>query len=616
MDKLRSFLSGRRLAIIAIFLAIPFVFFGSSSFSTSFSNFGKVNGLTVTSFDVNVAITNANARLQQIYGDDFNAELLDEGVFNSLVKNEIINQKVLLSVAQKMNLSFSELDAKKLIMSEPSFQTDGSFDQNIFEATVRANGILPNEYIEYIQNISLVEELLSAISQSNFSIESELVNQIKIIEQGRNVKYIKIDFDSLKDSINPSLEDALNFYDDNNLLFMDEEKRSFNYMFLSQNQFKEIIEVPEGFIESEYEGYLKSLDANTQRRISHIMIEVSNYDSKEEAYNVLKSVESDLAANLSFDDAVTQYSDDLISAEAGGDLGFSSGDSFPYQFENALDEMSVGQVSSIIELEETLHIIKFTEEDKEDPKSLEEVSNKFIKELIDAESYALMMDLRDEIEDLILNGFSVKSIAEQLNLDLKKTELVYYENNDISNEQKVKDFLFNIDRESNFPEIFELNDKVIIASVNEVVDPIPLPFDEVSDLVFDQLRELEALELIPSMQQQLLMNINEESFVSNNPNIFQDELSNIKRNSTLFPQDILNVIFSSKINEAKLKTSFNSDVYILKVSDILLPSEDEISNFLLEYNEFSDNTSLVKLNTIIDKEMNKNVRDNIINLNI
>tara|TARA_B100000927_G_C16471668_1_gene471823 strand:+ start:1327 stop:3177 length:1851 start_codon:yes stop_codon:yes gene_type:complete len=616
MDKLRSFLSGRRLAVIAILLAIPFAFFGSSSFSTSFSNFGKVNGLTVTSFDVNVAITNANARLQQIYGDDFNVELLDEGVFNALVKNEIINQKVLLSQAQKMNLSFSELDAKKQIMLEPSFQTNGLFDQNIFEATVRANGILPNEYIEYVQNTSLVGELLSAISQSNFFIESELVNQIKIIEQGRNVKYIKIDFDSLKDSINPSLEDALNFYDDNNLLFMDEEKRSFNYLSLSQNQFKEIIEIPEGFIESEYEAYLKSLNANTQRRISHIMIEVSNYDSKEEAYNVLKSVESDLAANLSFDDAVSQYSDDLVSAEVGGDLGFSSGDSFPYQFEDALDDMSLGQVSSIIELEETLHIIKFTEEDKKDPKSLEEVSNEFIEELIDAESYALMIELRDEIEDLILNGFSVKLIAEQLNLDLKKTELVYYENNDISDDQEVKDFLFNIDSENNFPEIIELNDKVIIASINEIADPAPLPFDEVSDLVFDQLRELEALELIPSMQQELLTNINEESFLSNNPNILQDELSNIKRNSTLFPQDILNVIFSSKTNETNVKTSLNSDVYIIKVLDILVPSEDEISNFLPEYNEFIDNTSLVKLNTIVDKEMNKNVRDNIINLNI
>ena len=616
MDKLRSFLSGRRLAIIAILLAIPFAFFGSSSFSTSFTSFGKVNGLTVTSFDVNVAITNANAKLQQIYGDDFNAELLDEGVFNTLVKNEIINQKVLLSQALKMNLTFSELDAKKLIMSEPSFQTNGLFDQNIFEATIRANGILPNEYIEYVQNTSLVGVMLTAISQSNFSIESELVNQIKIIEQGRNVKYFKIDFDSLKNSINPSLEDAINFYDDNNLLFIDEEKRSFSYLSLSQNQFKEVIEVPEGFVESEYESYLKSIDANTQRRISHIMIEISNYDSKEEAYNVLKSVELELASNLSFEDAVSQYSEDLISSEVGGDLGFSGGDSFPYQFEEALDEMSLGQVSSIIELDETLHIIKFTEEDKEYPKSLDEVSNKFIEELIDAESYALMIDLRDEIEDLILNGLSIELIAEQLNLDYKKTEPVYYENNDISDDQRVKDFLFGIDRENNFPEILEFDDKVIIAAINEIVDPATLPFDKVSDLVFDQLRELEALKLIPSMQQELLLNINEESYVSSNPNIFQDELSNIKRNSTLFPQDILDVIFSSRINEANMKTTFNSDVYIFVVSDILSPSEEMISNFLPEYNEFSNSTSLVKLNTIVDKEMNKNVRDNIINLNI
>ena len=48
MDALRSFLSGRRLAIIGILLAIPFVFFGSSSFGTVFTNYGKVNGLTVS----------------------------------------------------------------------------------------------------------------------------------------------------------------------------------------------------------------------------------------------------------------------------------------------------------------------------------------------------------------------------------------------------------------------------------------------------------------------------------------------------------------------------------------------------------------------------------------
>ena len=118
------------------------------------------------------------------------------------------------------------------------------------------------------------------------------------------------------------------------------------------------------------------------------------------------------------------------------------------------------------------------------------------------------------------------------------------------------------------------------------------------------------------MQQELLSNINEESFVSDNPSIFQDELSDIKRNSILFPQDVIDIIFSSRINEANLKRTSNSDVYIFIVSDILIPSEDTIRNFLPEYDEFSESTSLVKLNTIVDKEMNKNVRDNIINLNI
>ncbi len=127
MDALRSFLSGRRLAIIGILLAIPFVFFGSSSFGTVFTNYGKVNGLTVSALDVNIAINTVTSRLQQIYGEEFNVDTLEEGLLNSLVRNEIISQKSLLYQAQQMELVNSEEEAKRLIMSEPSFQTDGYF---------------------------------------------------------------------------------------------------------------------------------------------------------------------------------------------------------------------------------------------------------------------------------------------------------------------------------------------------------------------------------------------------------------------------------------------------------------------------------------------------------
>ena len=336
MDALRSFLSGRRLAIIGILLAIPFVFFGSSSFGTVFTNYGKVNGLTVSALDVSIAINTVTSRLQQIYGEEFSVDGLEDGLLNSLVRNEIIGQKALLYQAQQMELVNSEEEAKRFIMSEPSFQTDGRFDQNIFEATIRANGILPNEYIENVQNTMLVNDFLSAVSDSSFQIDAELKKQIKLIEQERDIDFFKIDFDSLMRDINPTLESAVNYYEENRLLFMDDEKRSFNILSINQDQFKESIEIPDGFIESEYQDYLNRINAAAERRVSHIMINVLNYDSREDAFDTLIGIQSRLGIDLTFEEAASELSEDLTSAELDGDLGFSSGDSFPRQFEKAL----------------------------------------------------------------------------------------------------------------------------------------------------------------------------------------------------------------------------------------------------------------------------------------
>ena len=616
MDALRSFLSGRRLAIIGILLAIPFVFFGSSSFGTVFTNYGKVNGLTVSALDVNIAINSVTSRLQQIYGDEFTVESLEEGIFNNLVRNEIVSQKALLYQVKQMNLVNSEDEAKRLIMSEPSFQTDGLFNQDIFEATIRANGILPNEYIENVQNSSLVNDFLLAISDSSFQIEAELKNQIRLIEQERNIDFFKIDFNALKSNINPSLENALEYYESNQLLFMDDEKRSFNLLSISQDRFKELVEIPEDFIENEYKDYLERINALAERRISHIMVEASNYASKEDAYNALLSIQNKIGNDLTFEEAAEQYSEDLISADQQGDLGFSSGDSFPPEFEDALDSMSVGSLSEIIELEESLHIIKFTEQNKETPKSKESMSKQFVSDLLEAESYALMLDLRDEIEDLLLSGFSVEAIANEFNLEFSVSNQTSYEDFEIYDNPAIRDFLYGIDFPSDFAEILELDDRVLVASVSEVVAPSVLPFDQVTDDVFERLRIDQANLDLVDLTNDLMAAINDNTFVLDNTNVLQDSFTSVKRGSSLFPANVLNEIFSSSIDSVQNIRAFNSDIYVFKVTKITEPSDDFISSIIADYDNFSSTTSLVKLNLIIEKEINSRIRDNIKNLNI
>ena len=618
MDALRSFLSGRRLAIIGIFLAIPFVFFGSSSFGTVFTNYGKVNGLTVSALDVSLAINSVTSRLQQIYGDEFTVESLEEGMFNNLVRNEIVSQKALLYQVKQMNLVNSEDEAKRLIMSEPSFQTDGLFDQNIFEATIRQNGILPNEYIENIQNSSLVNDFLLAISDSSFQIEAELKNQIRLIEQERSIDFFKIDFNALKSNINPSLENALEYYESNQLLFMDDEKRSFNLLSISQDRFKELVDIPEDFIENEYKDYLERINALAERRISHIMVEASNYASKDDAYNALLSIQNKIGNDLTFEEAAEQFSEDLASADQQGDLGFSSGDSFPPEFIEALDSMSVGSLSGIIELEElgSFHIIKFTEENKETPKSKESMSKQFLSELLEAESYALMLDLRDEIEDLLLSGFSVEAIANEFNLEFSVSNLTSYEDFEIYDNPVKRDFLYGIDFPSDFAEIFELDDRVLVASVSEVVAPSVLPFDQVTDDVFERLRIDQANLDVVDLTNDLVAGISDDTFVLDNTNVLQDSFTSVKIGSSLFPANVLSEIFSSSIDSVQNIRAFNSDIYVFKVTKITEPSDDFISSIITDYDNFSSTTSLVKLNLIIEKEINSRIRDNIKNLNI
>ena len=616
MDALRSFLSGRRLAIIGILLAIPFVFFGSSSFGTVFTNFGKVNGLTVSALDRSIAINTVTSRLQQIYGEEFNVDTLEDGLLNSLVRNEIVGQKALLFQAQQMELFNSEEEAKRLIMSEPSFQTDGRFNQDIFEATIRANGILPSEYIENIQNTALVNDFLSAISDSSFQIEAELKNQIKLIEQERDIDFFKIDFDSVKRNINPTLESAVNYYEANRLLFMGDEKRSFNLLSINQDQFKESIEIPDGFIESEYQDYLNRINASAERRVSHIMINVLNYDSREDAFDTLISIQSRLGIDLTFEEAAEQFSEDPASADQQGDLGFSGGNSFPPEFVDALDSMSVGSLSEIIELEESFHIIKFTEENKESPKTKEIMEEQFIDELVEAESYALMLDLRDEMEDLLLKGLPVEAIANAANQELTVTKPTSYNDFSAYESEGVKDFLYGIDFSSDFAEILELDNEIIIASVSEVIEPSVLSFDNVADEVFDRLREDQANLEIMDLERSLILAMDDESYVLENSNVLKDSFISVKRGSKLFPPDVLNNIFSSRVNSVNTKKTFNSDIYIFKVKKINEPTENFINAIMSEYEEFSSSTSLVKLNLILEKEINKEIRDNIKNLNI
>lgn len=617
MDGLRNFLTGRRLIFIGIFLAVPFVFFGTNSFGTVFTDFGKVNGLKVTPYDINIAVSNVDRRLEQIYGGEFSRELLGDGVYQGYVRQEIVAQKALLSQAIELGLNYSEDDAKRSIMQNTAFQVDGKFDQEIFQATLRSNGIVPKEFIEAVRNDLIVNQFLMSVGNSSYVLDSEIHQLIELLEQKRNVEFFKIDFQKLKDSSDISLSDAQSYFEENSFVFQTPEKKIFQFIRMDQEDYKSDVEVPENFVNDQYNEYLVQLKQRIERRISHLMLDVSAFNSRQEANLTLQTLKEDIQnGSITFEDAVINNSSDFATVDLGGDLGFSSGESFPAEFELAIQNMQINELSNIVDLGDTLHLLKLTEINEENPLTLEEMEVEFLNELMDQESLALMNDDRDSIEDLILNNYRLEEIALEMNLAIKETQPI--DDIDFSSEDfAFNQFLMGLPENADYAEVFETENGFYVASLKTLIEPQQQEFSEVVETVFDMLKTDFANDQLSQLSSSYLEALNGEvDEIILESGVTRESYNSLGRDSSLLPPDIIEGIFDSKKDTAYTAQSSNNDTYILVVDDITLPEISEIEALQSNYAEFVESISLIKLNQVLESEISNNINDKIKNLNI
>ena len=617
MDGLRNFLTGRRLIFIGIFLAVPFVFFGTNSFGTVFTDFGKVNGLKVTPYDINIAVSNVDRRLEQIYGGEFSRELLGDGAYQGYVRQEIVAQKALLSQAIELGLNYSEDDAKRSIMQNTAFQVDGKFDQEVFQATLRSNGIVPKEFIEAVRNDFIVNQFLMSVGNSSYVLDSEIHQLIELLEQKRNVEFFKIDFQKLKDSSDISLSDAQSYFEENSFVFQTPEKKIFQFIRMDQEDYKSDVEVPENFVNDQYNEYLVQLKQRIERRISHLMLDVSAFNSRQEANLTLQTLKEDIQnGSITFEDAVINNSSDFATVDLGGDLGFSSGESFPAEFELAIQNMQINELSNIVDLGDTLHLLKLTEINEENPLTLEEMEVEFLNELMDQESLALMNDDRDSIEDLILNNYRLEEIALEMNLAIKETQPI--DDIDFSSEDfAFNQFLMGLPENPDYAEVFETENGFYVASLKTLIEPQQQEFSEVVETVFDMLKTDFANDQLSQLSSSYLEALNGEvDEIILESGVTRESYNSLGRDSSLLPPDIIEGIFDSKKDTAYTAQSSNNDTYILVVDDITLPEISEIEALQSNYAEFVESISLIKLNQVLESEISNNINDKIKNLNI
>ena len=621
MESLRNFLSGPRLIIVVLVCALPFVFLGTSSLTSVFGgSFGTINGEDVTETDLQLASNTAVQRFKSIYGEEFDFDMLDDDLRMESIKQELIVQKVLQSGARSLGLINNNTvdEAKKSIIRNPQFQINGIFDENVYEAQVNSNGYTKEGYIELMTNLLASELYRSSLTGLNFATDYEIFELTKLLEKSSDIEFTKLSYNGLKNEIVNTSDELMEFYDSNQILFFSSEERSFKYILLSQDSYKDDVVVPESYIEDAYKEYLDNFSNSTQVRFSHIMIEKSNYESRDLAFDVITKAENLINSGLDFSKVVSDFSEDIITKDIGGDLEYFDSEIFPEEFGLAIANLGLNETSGVIELDETFHILKVTELNVQEPLAESQVKNELINELVETESYALMNDDFDLIDEMIAEGSSIEQIAEYISKTLEESDLYTQENFsfDIKNSE-IRNYLFSPDSKMAAPYAIELDDMVIVMSLNNLIEPALMSYEEVADKVGELLAESKAVEKLDLLEEEFnsIADVQDkQGFVETYNFVTTDKFVDVKRYSSLLPQEVLSAVFNAKAGEVLKVNAQNGDKYFVDIVAFKQPNESEINEIIEEYKSFAEERSASKMSEVINEDVFESARVNLNNL--
>jgi peptidyl-prolyl cis-trans isomerase D len=469
-------------------------------------------------------------------------------------------------------------------------------------------GYSPDEYIRLVQESISLNSLTNAMSVSAFPIEKDIITMAAMLETSRDINFIKINKADLENSQKASLVEGQEFYDANPFLFLSQEQRDFSYIVLTFDAFKEQVNVPDGYMAEAYADYIDDIEGQMQNRISHYMVEKSNYNSSDDARQAIDKVLKDIQSGiLTFENAVTESSDDEGSKDSFGDLGLSSGDAFPEEFETAIADMSLNELSKVLELDDSFHILKLTEVLKPEVKTLAFMEKQLLEELVDAEALALMQEGFLDLESMVLEGSTLGELADAANQSISITGLQNIEEINLKGfDNYSPEDLFDAAIMPNKIEIFESEDSYAFVMLTQKLESSVHPFIDVAEKAIAEVRSQKANQLIEEFSQDAEAILSGSKALPDIAGISNETFKNVKRFSSLLPSDVISETFESSIGKLVTSSAFNGDHYWAQSSNEVIPSESSIGDSIDQYRDFYTDGLGKQYSGLIDKAFKKN----------
>jgi len=424
LQNIRQNVQGPAIKVVVWLIVISFSIFGIESILVGGGGSGvaEVNGEEVSPQELQQAVNTQKRRLISMMGDNFDPTLLDDEVITSQALNSLIGRKLLMQSAESMDLTVSSREIGSVIGGMEQFQIEGKFSPQMFSSVLSSAGYTPAYFKETLREDIALAQLRSGLAGSEFATPLELTLNAAVDAEQRDLRYLTIPLQTFIDQQEATEEQISAYYADHQDDFRTSESVELDYIELTPDLFRQPVE--ESAVLEAYQLAIENTQYKTENRVSHILFEARDGEDADALQQRVAAAQAKLAAGADFGEVAAEFSDDVGSAANGGDLGFSSGDAFPKEMEEAVASLAVDEVSAPVTTEAGTHLILVSERREGSAPELEELRPQLEEQLQLAQARSELLLAVENLKDLVFNAEDLSRPASELDLLVQRSEPV------------------------------------------------------------------------------------------------------------------------------------------------------------------------------------------------
>ena len=476
----------------------------------------KVNDREISLSEFNNQFQQYKQRLQSILGDSYQQQYPDAGIIRNQVIDDMVRTEILRQAATEAGFRISDAGLIKSIQQIPQFQKDGKFDPEQYGRLLQAQRYDQAQFESELREQEKLKQFETTLVISSFMPKADLQRFQKLAEQSRDFKFSVIKVGPQAESVGST--EIEKYYNENQSLFKIPEQVRLAYIELKEDELIDQISVSTDAARVLYTAQKERHTTSELRKARHILLKVSNEIATDsEQWDAALKKANDLIKQLddgaAFEELARQHSEDSLSAEKGGEIGFiARGDFASTASQKALFALDIGEYSKPIRTEQGIQIFKLDGIQAAEQKPFEEMEEQIINERKGQLAQQQFIDMADELANLVVEQpDDLQEASAAFDLEIKQTgRLTPSSTAEIFSFPKIQAFAFSdeILTDGVNSELIEVADGHVIAfrlleHKSSELEPLESVTDEISKAIAADI----AAEQASAQGQALLMRL-------------------------------------------------------------------------------------------------------------